>query len=112
MARAVAVPPVRITASIFAWLTNSGASREPEHGANCNARRDTPARQKHWHSSHATSTASDDGLSTTVLPAASAADTPPQGIAIGKFHGATTTTTPTGRARSVGICRHQRAAAR
>ena len=48
----------------------------------------------------------------TVLPAASAAATPPQGMAIGKFHGGTTTTTPFGRAFSVGICCHQRAVSR
>jgi len=42
----------------------------------------------------------------TVLPAASAAATPPHGMATGKFHGGTTTTTPFGRAASVGICCH------
>ena len=48
----------------------------------------------------------------TVLPAASAAATPPQGMATGKFHGGTTTTTPFGRAFSVGICCHHRAVSR
>ena len=40
------------------------------------------------------STVSHAGLKITVFPAASAAATPPQGIASGKFHGETTTTTP------------------
>ena len=50
------------------------------------------------------STVSEAGLRITVLPAASAAATPPQGIASGKFHGETTTTTPLpsrGEARQV-----------
>ena len=50
------------------------------------------------------STVSDAGLRITVLPAASAAATPPQGIASGKFQGETTTTTPLplrGKARAV-----------
>ena len=36
------------------------------------------------------------GFSITALPAASAASTPPAGMAYGKFHGEATTTTPTG----------------
>ena len=48
------------------------------------------------------STVSDAGLRITVLPAASAAATPPQGIASGKFHGETTTTTPRPRGVDAG----------
>ena len=48
------------------------------------------------------STVSEAGLRITVLPAASAAATPPQGIASGKFHGETTTTTPRPRALTPG----------
>ena len=40
------------------------------------------------------STVSEAGLRITVLPAASAAATPPHGMASGKFQGETTTTTP------------------
>ncbi len=40
------------------------------------------------------STVSEAGLRMAVFPAASAAATPPQGIASGKFHGDATTTTP------------------
>ena len=87
-------------------------SLPPEQGTNCSAFFDTPARQKHWHISQATSTVSEAGLMMTVLPAASAAATPPHGMATGKFHGGTTTTTPFGRAASVGICCHQRAVSR
>ena len=74
----------------FAWPR----SRE----CSCSVLRETPARQKHSHSMWAVSTVSEAGLRITVLPAASAAATPPQGMAIGKFQGETTTTTPFGRA--------------
>jgi hypothetical protein len=87
-------------------------SRLPAQGTNCNVFFEIPARQKHWQSSQATSTVSDAGLMIMVFPAANAAATPPLGIAMGKFHGATTTTTPFGRALSVGICCHQRALSR
>jgi len=40
------------------------------------------------------STVSEAGYKTTVFPAASAAATPPQGIASGKFQGEITATTP------------------
>jgi hypothetical protein len=109
---AVSVPPVRITAFTCGLFTSLRPSRPPEHGRNCSACFDTPARQKHWHISHATSTVSEAGLMMTVLPAASAAATPPHGMAMGKFQGGTTTTTPFGRARSVGNRCHQRALSR
>ena len=48
------------------------------------------------------STVSEAGLRMTVLPAASAAATPPQGIASGKFQGETTTTTPLPCGRDAG----------
>ena len=41
-------------------------------------------------------TVSGADLKITELPAANAAQTPPQGIAYGKFHGGTTTVTPVG----------------
>ena len=59
--------------------TSSRPSLPPEQGTNCSAFFETPARQKHWHSSHATSTVSEAGLRMTVLPAASAAATPAAG---------------------------------
>ena len=106
-ASAVSVPPVRMTELTSGWFTSSRPSLPPEQGTNCSAFFETPARQKHWHNSHPTSTVSDAGLRITVLPAASAAATPPHGMAIGKFHGDITTTTPLPRALSVGIsCHH------
>ena len=91
------MPPVRMTTSTSVMrhqllaFRRSGAGNELQRLA-----RDT-ARQKHSHSMWAVSTVSEAGLRITVLPAASAAATPPHGMAIGKFQGETTTTTPRGR---------------
>ncbi len=82
--------------------TSRCPSVAPEHGTSCSVFRETPPRQKHSHNVWATSTVSDAGLRMTVLPAASAAAIPPQGMAIGKFHGETTTTTPRGAASTPG----------
>ena len=112
MARAVSVPPVRITAETSEWATSLAPGPAPEQGRNCSVCRETPARQKHWHTSQATSTASEAGLRITVLPAASAAAIPPQGMAIGKFQGGTTTTTPHPCACNPSRSNHMRAAAR
>ena len=109
---AVSVPPVRITAETSGWVTSRVPAPAPGHGTNCSVRRDTPARQKHWHTSQATSTVSDAGLRITVLPAASAAAIPPQGIATGKFQGDTTTTTPQPVASTPGSSKNERADAR
>jgi len=94
MLSAVAVPPVRMTASTSGWATNLEATARPGQGRNCSAVRGTPPRQKHWQSSQATRTVSEAGFRITVFPAASAAATPPHGMAMGKFQGETTTTTP------------------
>ena len=103
MFSAVSVPPVRITALTPAWFTSCRPARLPAQGRNCSVFRETPPRQKHWQSSQAGSTESEAGLRITQLPAASAAATPPEGMAMGKFQGDTTTTTPLGRARSAGM---------
>ncbi len=58
-----------------------------------------PASQRQLASDQPTSTASSAGLSTTALPAPSAASTPPAGIESGKFQGGVTTTTPSGSMR-------------
>src|SRR4029079_4691101 len=94
MPAAVSVPPVSTTASTSSCETSFAPTVPPLHGVNWSADFGTPARQKHWHKLYAISTVSDAGLRITALPAASAAATPPVGIANGKFHGETTTTTP------------------
>ena len=75
----------------------------PSQGRNCSAVVGTPAFQKQRQSSQPTRIASEEGLKTTVLPAASAAVIPPQGMAIGKFQGVTTTPTPLPRQRRPSI---------
>jgi hypothetical protein len=102
MSSAVAVPPVRITASTASWLTNCWPTVAPLQGTNCRAVRGTPAAQKHSHKACAVSTVSEAGFKMTVFPAARPAATPPQGIAKGKFQGETTTTTPLPRATRLG----------
>jgi hypothetical protein len=91
---AVAVPPVKITVSTSGWVARRWAAVSLSPYTNWSARWLTPADQKHWHRSQAVATVSGAGFRMTVLPAASAAATPPQGIAIGKFQGGTTATTP------------------
>ncbi len=108
---AVSVPPVRMTTSASFDATIRAPPVAPEQGTNCSAVRGTPAAQKHWQSRHATSTVCDAGFKMTVFPAASAAATPPHGIATGKFHGGTTTTTPTGRLSTVSSASNARALA-
>ena len=72
-----------------------------------------PASHRQLTSHQATSIASGAGLSTTALPAASAARTPPEGMDRGKFHGGVTTTTPSGSMRqsvsSLAVWRSERA---
>ncbi len=63
----------------------------------------TPADQQASATSSAHRRVSGAGLRTTVLPAASAASTPPAGMATGKFHGGATSTTPRGRCSRPGI---------
>ena len=99
----VSVPPVRMTKSTPSWATRWAPSRPPEQGTNCSTFLEIPARQKHWHSSQATSTASLEGLKMTVLPAAKAATMPPQGMAMGKFHGEITAPTPLPRRARVSM---------
>src|SRR4051812_37620080 len=72
---AVAVPPVRITAFTSGFVASVLAILGSEQGRNCSVAFEMPARQKHWHSSHAGRTAVEAGLRMTVLPAASAAAT-------------------------------------
>ena len=95
MCSAVSVPPVRMTALTSGWLTSLRPSWPPEQGTKLQRLlRHARRARSIWHNSHATRTVSEAGLRITVLPAASAAATPPQGMAIGKFQGETTTTTP------------------
>ena len=63
---------------------------------NCSTSPGTPAAQHASATISAHRGVSGEGLKTTALPAASAAQTPPVGIATGKFHGGTTATTPSG----------------
>src|SRR4051794_9821740 len=87
---------------MLGWLARIWPPAEPLHGINCSALFETPPCQKHLQSSYATKTAGDAGLRITVFPAANAAAIPPQGMAIGKFHGGITATAPFPRALTAG----------
>jgi hypothetical protein len=97
--RAVSTEPVRMTAPTRESVTSLRPISSSGHGTNWRTSCGMPASQRQLASSQPTSTASGAGLSTTALPAASAASTPPAGIERGKVHGGVTTTTPSGSMR-------------
>ena len=72
-------------------------SRRPasssSQGTNCTTSAGTPARRQCSTTSRPTRRVCGAGLRITALPAASAASTPPAGMAYGKFHGDATTVT-------------------
>ena len=110
MRRPVSVPPVRMMQSTSGLAVSTGPTSAPEQGTNCRVLRLTPARQKHWQSTQAVSTASEAGLKMTVLPAARAATMPPQGMAMGKFQGEMTRATPRPRTSRFGLRSYSRTA--
>ena len=80
----------------------------PSPGSSDTAAAGTPPARNAWTSRSASAGDCSAGLSTTALPAASAAELIPHGIANGKFHGEITATTPRGAytswLRSPGNC--------
>ena len=93
MAWAVSVPPVRMM-----WLISGAVvsffSASRSVMTTCRASFGTPASQKALANSHATGAATVAGLRIQVFPEASAATTPPHGMAHGKFHGEMTRMVP------------------
>ncbi len=87
--------PVRTTAATSGWVTRRAARpRRRRTGGTAARRRGPGLPQAASARSQAVSTDSGAGLRITALPAASAASTPPAGMAKGKFHGGATTTVP------------------
>ena len=93
---AVCVPPVKMMASTSACPESVWIGSPSSQVTSCNASLGIPASQKQFAISTPKGKASGDGLNRTVFPQANAAATPPVGIAIGKFHGGITKTTPSG----------------
>ena len=88
--------PVKITALTRSSVTSPWPTASSVVGTNCNTSLGIPASQSTWQSFQPTSTASGAGLIRTTLPAMTAANMPPHGMASGKFHGGVTSTTPNG----------------
>ena len=101
---AVSNDPVRISALIAGWVTRYFPFSSSRLGRNCSASFGIPASHSCCASNQAVATVSGAGLNSTGFPAASAAKSPPAGIAYGKFHGGITNTVPTGELLSSSIC--------
>ena len=82
-----AVEPVKQTLRTSGWVTNRSPTTEPLPGSTVNTPSGMPASRASCPMSIAVSGVSSAGLSTTVLPAASAGAKPQPAIGIGKFHG-------------------------
>ena len=105
-----AVDPVKTTLRTAGWVTNRCPTTDPEPGSTWKTSSGMPASLASSASRNAVSGVSSAGLSTTVLPAASAGANPQPAMGIGKFHGTITPTTPSGSAKvtfippGTGIC--------
>ena len=88
---AVSHEPVRMTRSTSGCETSRRPSAPSSMSTRASTSRGTPACQSASATTAAQRRACGAGLNTTPDPAASAASTPPAGIAIGKFHGGVTT---------------------
>ena len=88
---AVSHDPVRITRSTAGCDTSRCPSAPSSMSTSASTSRGTPASHSASASTAAHRRACGAGLKTTPEPAASAASTPPAGMAIGKFHGGVTT---------------------
>ena len=105
------VEPVKQTLRTAGWVTNRCPTTDPLPGRTVNTSSGKPASSASSPSRIAVSGVSSAGLSTTVLPAASAGAKPQPAIGIGKFHGTMTPTTPSGSWNvtssppATGICR-------
>ncbi|BAS15880.1 hypothetical protein AHiyo8_41830 [Arthrobacter sp. Hiyo8] len=105
------VDPVKTTFRTAGWVTKRAPTTEPFPGMIVSTPSGRPASRASSPSLIAVSGVSSAGLSTTVLPAASAGAKPHAAIGIGKFHGTIMPTTPNGswnvtsRPPATGICR-------
>ena len=105
------VEPVKQTLRTSGWVTNRWPTTDPWPGSTVNTPSGIPASSASSASRIAVSGVISAGLSTTVLPAASAGANPQPAIGIGKFQGTITDTTPSGSRNvmstppATGICR-------
>ncbi len=91
-----AVDPVKTTFRTAGCVTNRCPTTDPLPATTSNTPGGKPASKANSPSRSAVSGVSSAGLSTTVLPAASAGAKPQPAMGIGKFHGTITPTTPSG----------------
>ena len=87
--------PVKAMVCTPGWRT-SAAPASPSPGSSASASGGTPASRRARTTMSPQPGACSAGLRTTALPVARPAAVMPIGIAIGKFHGAITATTPRG----------------
>jgi hypothetical protein len=105
------VEPVKQTLRTSGWVTNRSPTTEPFPGRTVRTCSGSPASRASSPIRIALMGVISAGLSTTVLPAASAGAIPQPAIGIGKFHGTITPTTPSGSLKvtstppATGICR-------
>ncbi len=90
------VLPVKVTTLIAGCATRDSPTALPGPVTMFSTPGGNPASSKRRTNSIARTGVSDAGLKTTVLPATRAGRIFQLGIAMGKFHGVTTATTPTG----------------
>jgi hypothetical protein len=91
-----AVDPVKTTLRTCGWVTSRSPASAPVPGTTCSTSSGRPASTASSCRRSAVSGVCSAGLSTTVLPAASAGAKPHAATGIGKFHGTITATTPSG----------------
>ena len=92
--------PVNAMSRVFGFSTRALPTVEPPPVRKFRTPSGTPASSQASRNIVAMPAASEEGFSTTVLPATSAAVVMPQRIARGKFHGGMTTHTPSGMCSS------------
>ena len=97
------VEPVKQTLRTSGWVTNRWPTTEPLPGSTVNTPSGRPASSASSAIRIAVRGVISAGLSTTVLPAASAGANPQPAIGIGKFHGTITPTTPRGSRKVTSI---------
>ena len=89
---AVSEAPVRITDSTSGWLTRRLPASASSALTSCTRSSEMPASRRMPMKTSAMRSTCGAGLMIAQEPAASAAKTPPSGMAIGKFHGGVITT--------------------
>ena len=90
------VDPVKTTLRTSSWVTKRSPTTEPLPGSTVSTCSGSPASSASSPIRIAVRGVISAGLSTTVLPAASAGAKPHPAMGIGKFHGTITPTTPSG----------------